>query len=373
MANEETTARNDWYGVTAYPTMFVDGVDAGWPYDPNWVDSLTHHMTIDSPLDFTIGGEYNPDTHTGTFEVEVNVVGTLRPGADYRIVYVLAEDGFVSGGNTYDETVHDIIPAPNATPVTIEQGNTYTFTTDFSVRSGWNAENCFIAVFIQDWGSKWVLQAGKEWIMELEPLAEAAVEVSSTSLDFGSVEVGQQANLPLALYSTGDIPVVLSNIHANNLSFTTNWNPEDSLIAVGDSLIVTVTFAPIAAVEFHRALIIESNADLVNVGLNGIGTPATAVDPNPGTIIPRTFALNAPYPNPFNPETMVSFDLPTTSDVSFVVYDIQGRRVANLGNGRYQAGRYSITFQAGNLSSGVYFIRMEAAGRAFTRKCLLIR
>ena len=85
------------------------------------------------------------------------------------------------------------------------------------------------------------------------------------------------------------------------------------------------------------------------------------------------FNLHPPSPNPFNAETMISFDLPFASPVELSVYDITGRRVAALADEELSAGNHVIPFNGGNLVSGVYFVRMEAGDFTQTRKCVLIK
>lgn len=75
---------------------------------------------------------------------------------------------------------------------------------------------------------------------------------------------------------------------------------------------------------------------------------------------PATVTLKANYPNPFNPETTIAFDLGTAAAVTLTVYDMLGRRVATLSNGeRYAAGSHRVTFNASTLSSGVYLYRLQ--------------
>lgn len=79
------------------------------------------------------------------------------------------------------------------------------------------------------------------------------------------------------------------------------------------------------------------------------------------------------YPNPFNPTTTISYSIPIQSKVSLVVYDITGRKVAELVNEFKVAGEYQATFNAGNLSSGIYFYTLTANGKASTKKMMLIK
>lgn len=76
--------------------------------------------------------------------------------------------------------------------------------------------------------------------------------------------------------------------------------------------------------------------------------------------IPESFSLSNNYPNPFNPSTQIKFALPEDAEVLIKVYSILGHEVATLVNGRKSVGFHELTFNADNLSSGVYITRLEA-------------
>jgi hypothetical protein len=78
-------------------------------------------------------------------------------------------------------------------------------------------------------------------------------------------------------------------------------------------------------------------------------------------------------PNPFNPETNISFNLPENSNVSLKVYTSSGREVAELAQGFIQAGYHEFGFNASNLSSGVYFVNLNVDGAAMTKKLTLVK
>ncbi len=86
-----------------------------------------------------------------------------------------------------------------------------------------------------------------------------------------------------------------------------------------------------------------------------------------------TFNLFQNYPNPFNPNTHINFTLPKDSNVKLVVYDVLGREVARLVDGRVQAGDHSINFNAGNLSSGLYFYRLQTDNEVVVKKMMLLK
>ncbi len=97
--------------------------------------------------------------------------------------------------------------------------------------------------------------------------------------------------------------------------------------------------------------------------------------PNDGSPVkkPTEYALMQNYPNPFNPTTVIRYQLPTASWVRLEVFDVLGKQVASLVNSAQAAGDYSVTFNASNLASGVYFYRLQAGSFVQTKKMLLIK
>jgi hypothetical protein len=90
--------------------------------------------------------------------------------------------------------------------------------------------------------------------------------------------------------------------------------------------------------------------------------------------VPARFHLHNNYPNPFNPVTKISYELPETADVRIEIYNTVGARVAILESSNRQAGSHTISFDAARLSSGVYIYRMTANGMHIaTRKMTLIK
>ena len=75
--------------------------------------------------------------------------------------------------------------------------------------------------------------------------------------------------------------------------------------------------------------------------------------------IPFEFSLEQNYPNPFNPSTRIKFSIPQSEFISLKVYDILGNKVVTLVNEQKVPGSYEVTFDAGNLTSGVYFYTLN--------------
>ncbi|MBD3223315.1 MAG: T9SS type A sorting domain-containing protein, partial [Caldithrix sp.] len=85
------------------------------------------------------------------------------------------------------------------------------------------------------------------------------------------------------------------------------------------------------------------------------------------------YRLNQNYPNPFNPETTISFSLLSRQNVTLKVYTVTGQEVATLANETFDAGAHQIRFNASELSSGVYFYRIEAGDFESIRRMMLVK
>lgn len=126
------------------------------------------------------------------------------------------------------------------------------------------------------------------------------------------------------------------------------------------------------------------NPDLDNsIGENwnsslGNGTPGKINDifvnaDNEKLRLPLEYALLQNYPNPFNPITNIRFEIPSASYVTLKVYDIIGNEVVKLVDEFKNPGNYIVNFDAGRLSSGVYFYRLQAANFSSTKKLILLK
>ena len=324
--------------------------------------------------------------------------------------------------------------------------------------------------------------------------------LSTDTLNFPETATGTQSALPLIIYNTGDTVLWVAGMNFGLPAiFSHNWNPNDSLIAVGDSLEVEITFSPRDITAYSDEMTIQNNDHPVRVRLIGAGisplrvslspvNPPIVIPPqggyfrfnidmfnqsgspqvldlyftvflagvgelpvrtfNNGTLpttgfsfssmqgvppyapagtyiytgylgnlpwliyhqdsftftkegtdgdgrlgspqdwpctggsfgdetaegeIPDEFALLPPSPNPFNPSTAISFQLPSARDVKLTVYDVSGREVAVLVDGYQPAGYHKVTFEAGDLPSGVYFARLQAGDFQGVRKLLLVK
>lgn len=100
---------------------------------------------------------------------------------------------------------------------------------------------------------------------------------------------------------------------------------------------------------------------------------AVSIDEELDNDLPKELSLEQNYPNPFNPTTNISFNLPAKSDIQLDVFDMLGRKVETIFTGVKTAGTHQITFDARNLSSGVYIYRLSVNDKILTKKMLLMK
>lgn len=89
--------------------------------------------------------------------------------------------------------------------------------------------------------------------------------------------------------------------------------------------------------------------------------------------VPTSFALYQNFPNPFNPTTVITYDIAKRSHVMLTVYDVLGRQVATLVNAEKSPGEYQAIFDASELPSGVYFYRIQAGNYTAVKKLMLVK
>jgi hypothetical protein len=107
------------------------------------------------------------------------------------------------------------------------------------------------------------------------------------------------------------------------------------------------------------------NVRLINSGATDVKTTK---------LNPTVYSLLQNYPNPFNPQTTIKYSLPLAGLVTLKIYDLLGREVTTLIQGKKEtAGNHSINFNANNLPSGIYFYRLQADKFSETKKMILIK
>ena len=104
----------------------------------------------------------------------------------------------------------------------------------------------------------------------------------------------------------------------------------------------------------------------------GLKTPPIGIKLISGEIAER-FTLHQNYPNPFNPSTNIRFDIPKTSQVKLVIYNMLGKEIATLVDKELRPGSYEVDWDGSNYSSGVYFYKLKTLDFEKTMKMLLVK
>lgn len=144
-----------------------------------------------------------------------------------------------------------------------------------------------------------------------------------------------------------------------NHTFTNNWDgtqnpPQPGYTLLTKNDIISYTEGILYFAFSNYKLTPRKNPDFGTVTPVGISENNSLVN---------SYALLQNYPNPFNPSTVINYNIPVSGDVSLKVYDMIGREVKTLVNGFISNGSYSVNFDGSNLSSGIYFYKLEAVGK----------
>lgn len=154
-------------------------------------------------------------------------------------------------------------------------------------------------------------------------------------------------------------------------SFMWNYNPNNDLFAATYPVIESLTY---------------TNTSLQTAGTDGLalgdlnwypsqraGWVETAVQQSAAATTALTYTLAQNFPNPFNPSTVIEFSLPKQSQVSLKVFNVLGQEVASLVNETMAAGSHSVTFNASNLATGLYFYKLTAGSFSSVKKMMLVK
>ncbi len=204
---------------------------------------------------------------------------------------------------------------------------------------------------------------------------------SATSSNFGVVTNPGDAALPVELTSFSatldgstailtwktsteinsygfEIEKSTDNIHFNKIGFVKGADNSSSpkKYSFNDSKIFTGKY-------YYRIKQIDNNGQFKYSNIVEIKAGLT----------PDKFSLAQNYPNPFNPSTVISYEIPKDGLVSLKVFDIIGREVSTLVNKYQTAGSYNVTFNAYNLSSGIYFYQLKSGSYNSIRKLILLK
>ena len=202
--------------------------------------------------------------------------------------------------------------------------------------SGWSVDNLVPGV-----PAGLVLEAITDgFTLSWEPVADA-------DLQYYVVKLGDLTANTESLLATADNTITLTGTELNL------ENPYDFSVAAVDN---------------------NGNTSAYSATINSV-----TLDLVEGAALPTVYALDANYPNPFNPSTNIQFALPEAGEVSLTIYDLTGRVIQTLADGRMAAGYHRVVWDGRNargasVATGVYFYRIVTSGGfVATRKMILLK
>ncbi len=230
-------------------------------------------------------------------------------------------------------------------------------------------------------------------VVELGPEGIVFVDAADSPNGEPLVILSNEINGSVTVYSAfcdSYLPVEFGSFEAiaGNNEVRLNWNTttetnNDRFEIVRNGTVIASVASQGNDASGHNYSWIDRNLEnnlqyyysLISVSLSGERDElATAsATPSDETATPVDFALNPAYPNPFNPSTTISYSLPEAAEVLLQIFDVNGRVVATLVNGAIEAGSHSVNFEAANLSSGIYFTRMNAGSFNASQKLVLMK
>jgi hypothetical protein len=172
-----------------------------------------------------------------------------------------------------------------------------------------------------------------------------------------------------------DFAISISATESGNLVRAT-LSSADKSYSWETSAVVNATTDKINCVAFAINNSTTTAMNLIEIQVDRGADIITAIETEDRTQlnqVPTVYSLKQNYPNPFNPTTMIEFSLPQSSEVNLVVYDLSGRVVAELANGKFEAGYHKLNFDGSNLASGVYFVKLKAGDFVSVNKAMLVK
>jgi hypothetical protein len=191
------------------------------------------------------------------------------------------------------------------------------------------------------------------------------------SVNFGDVNLGSMDSVGVPLRNQGNTNLILQSFTAPFPFSMTAALP--ATMVPGQTLFIYPKFTPTVLGPQQGILVLMhsglNSPDTLFLSGNGIPTGADELPSG----IPSVYRLGGNYPNPFNPVTQISFDLPRTTAIRLQVFDVEGRLVSELENGRLPAGRYTREYDGSQSASGLYFYRLTSPEFAATGKMILLK
>ena len=339
---------------------------------------------------YTISGlQYSTDGGH-TFKVAPDIQFTFAGGhnlmgidlTDPSIVYVVSEGGVyrsLNWGVTWSKLNWNFTD-PSLVVVNPQNGQT--------IFVGTQNHGLYVT---HDGGFTWVNcnlngATGHPYTLDINPVDTSIVEVGMTSMpsDGGGMLLSNDGGRTFSHYNAAlsSATKSITSIFACTVSF--NPNSKDGEVALATSNGIYLSKSPgtpwiditgdVIPKDFRDLMWVDSILYAATYGQGIVVTTPTftSVQKDIGEV-PSSFELLQNYPNPFNPSTKIAFKLPERGQTTVKIFDELGREVKEMLNEKLDAGSYEINWNASELSSGVYFYRVQSGNHVATKKAILLK
>jgi hypothetical protein len=218
-------------------------------------------------------------------------------------------------------------------------------------------------------------KAGAYGVLQWKDADTVSITGAVTGIDIGVVPIHSDGPTSLAGNVTSNgLPVSGVNVFAlNPVGMVVGYGMTDPSGAYSITGLPAGQTTLVADRDGYMSAQGSVNIGPMDYSVNGgtlVLTPVGATSVGSETGTPVHYSLGQNYPNPFNPSTSISFELPAMSQVTLEVFNLLGQQVAVVASGTKAAGRYTVSWDASKMASGVYFYRLTAipagGGQTFT-------
>jgi len=385
----------------------VDGLLDRWPITPQLLQTaVDNRLAIESPIALDCSASASDNS------VDMSVQATsadVAVSGNYKIRFGLMNNyynGFTgwNGQSEWHYDMLDMAPDDDGLPFSIGTNETVNFDVSFDWPITLNGDlimddNISVVVYVQNDNTHEVIQSNMAVVGAEPESVQLILTPTNTTIPAGGGDVVYDAQFinntflqangvryrTFVTLPDGSTVGPLANIAFNMMAFMD--------VSVTGQTQVVPAGAPMGEYEFIGTVGVPNNPGLMVQDSfpfikTGVATDGDYVfDPSDWTNsdftitgagsnnqLPNAYAMNAAYPNPFNPSTTVDIALPDAADLTVAVYNVNGQQVATLHQGIANAGSHSLVFDASGLSSGLYFVRATVPGYLDqVQKVMLVR
>lgn len=360
-SNVYSESRIDYYNVAGFPTAFFDGilsVEGGSSSSSMYNTYLNYYENrIDIPSSFEL--ELLSQVDENEANAIVNIKKVFETDSENFTLHIaVTESGiehYWQGQDHVNFVARTMVPDQFGTDLDFSETDSLEINLNYNLESSWVKDNCELVTFIQDNDTKEILQGTKsELIPRINP-------ISPTTIDFGSVEVGDSLTKPVYVTNYWNTELVgfifsidgfemvnsfqIPPFQSDTLDLT--FKPDTAIVYTGNDIVVSMPEN-----EYYLQASIEVTGEGVDTGTENL-------------IIDSDNLSLRNYPNPFNPQTTISFKRYETIDPNksplITIYNIKGQKIRTLKpdnksnsviwKGKNEAGK--------SVASGIYFYQFS--------------